>query len=116
MVMGMAEMINKWDVVNKLIHLENEYNFFKWDAPTLYRKLCEVEIEIGKMPGTEWIPVEENLPKVFGEYIVCIQNAHGRRYSDYADFDPYEQRWKTGMYCGKHDKVTHWMPLPEPPK
>lgn len=45
-------LIDKWVVVNKLIDLENEYQFHKpnWDAETLYRKLCEVEIEIGKTP------------------------------------------------------------------
>lgn len=51
--MIMTEMINKWEVVEKLIQLENEYNFHKeeWDAQTLYRKLCEMEIAIGKTPG-----------------------------------------------------------------
>lgn len=111
----MIELINKWDVVNKLIHLENEYNFFKWDIETLYRKLCELEIEIGKTPGIGWIPVTDRLPDTFGEFIVCVQNADGRRHSDYADFDPYAKKWKTGFFCGEHDKVTHWMPLPEPP-
>ena len=55
MVMGMAELIDKWDVVNKLIQLENNYNFYKdvWDAQTLYRRICELEIGIGKTPGLE---------------------------------------------------------------
>ena len=53
------ELINKWDVVNRLIRLENEYNFHKptWDAETLYRKLCNVEIEIGKAPTVDAVEV-----------------------------------------------------------
>lgn len=64
----------------------------------------------------KWIPVSERLPEKFGEYIVTVQEETGERYSDYADYDPYQQRWRTGMYLGVRDKVTHWMPLPEPPK
>jgi hypothetical protein len=51
----MVELINKWDVVNKLIQLENNYQFYKeqWDADVLYRRICELEIGIGKTPGLE---------------------------------------------------------------
>ena len=53
--MGMAEMIDKWEVVNKLIQLENQYNFYKekWDADVLYRRIVELEIGIGKTPGLQ---------------------------------------------------------------
>ena len=53
--MGMAELIDKWEVVNKLIRLENQYNFYKkkWDADVLYRRICELEIGIGKAEGLE---------------------------------------------------------------
>ena len=59
--MGMAEMIDKWEVVNKLIQLENNYNFYKdvWDAQTLYRRIFELEIGIGKTPGVEVVPCAE---------------------------------------------------------
>ena len=55
MVMGMAELIDKWEVVNKLIRLENQYNFYKekWNADVLYRRICELEIGIGKTEGLE---------------------------------------------------------------
>ena len=53
------DLINKWDVVNKLIQLENNYNFYKdvWDAQTLYRRICELEIGIGKTPTVDAVPV-----------------------------------------------------------
>ena len=55
----MVEMISKWDVVNKLIRLENEYQFHKpnCDAETLYRKICKLEIEIGKTPIVDAVEV-----------------------------------------------------------
>lgn len=67
----------------------------------------------------EWISVKDRLPDTFGEYLVAVQayeEEAGNLYTDYADYDPYAKRWKTGLpFCAK-DKVTHWMPLPTPPK
>ena len=64
----------------------------------------------------KWIPVSERLPDTFGEYIVAVQDAFGKRYSDYANYDPYELYWRTGLHRGVDEMVTHWMPLPEPPE
>ena len=60
-------------------------------------------------PVQEWIPVTERLPEEEGLYLVAVVNDHERRYS------------KTAWYHGHgnwflHQKVTHWMLLPEPPK
>ena len=53
------DLINKWDVVNKLIQLENNYQFYKeqWDADVLYRRICELEIGIGKTPTVDAVEV-----------------------------------------------------------
>ena len=60
-------------------------------------------------PVQKWIPATERLPEEEGLYLVAVVNDHERRYS------------KTAWYHGHgnwflHQKVTHWMPLPEPPK
>ena len=62
----------------------------------------------------EWISVKERLPQEKVDCIVYYQHA-------YCDNDDY---WAIGMcfYDGEKFqfdpayKVTHWMPLPEPPK
>ena len=53
----MAEMISKWEVVGNLIAIENEYQFRKdeWDAQTLYRKICELEMAIGKRTALDLV-------------------------------------------------------------
>ena len=53
----MAELIDKWEVFNKLIRLESNYQFYKdkWDADVLYRRICELEIGIGMAPGVELV-------------------------------------------------------------
>lgn len=68
------------------------------------------------MVENRWIPVIGRLPDRFGEFIVSVKAFDGRVYSDYADYDPFQQRWKTGLHLCPGDKVTHWMELPEPPK
>lgn len=64
----------------------------------------------------KWIPVTVRLPEKFGEYLVVVKKETGEVYSDYADYDLFQQRWTTGLYFEIGSCVTHWMPLPEPPK
>ena len=56
----MAEYIEKWPVVNRLIDLENEFQQYKpfhGFEHAMYRKICEVEIAIGKTPDADVAPV-----------------------------------------------------------
>ena len=65
----------------------------------------------------EWIPVSERLPKYFGNFIVAIRNPNSEKLGvDSADFDPFKKYWYPSMCWDKGYEVTHWMPLPEPPK
>lgn len=66
--------------------------------------------------GSKWIPVSERLPDTSGEYLVAVKDVSGQVYSDYADYDTFRQKWTTGLFLGVKDKITYWMPLPEPPK
>ena len=55
---------------------------------------------------SEWISVDERLPEMH-EDVLCLC---GR--SVEIDFMCSDDTW-----CGVHNKpITHWMPLPEPPK
>lgn len=51
-----------------------------------------------------WISVDERLPEIPGEYIVAVDTDEGLVSST---------RFFVDRFIGK---VTHWMPLPEPPK
>lgn len=62
----------------------------------------------------EWISVDDRLPEEKANCIVYYQHA-------YCDYDGY---WAIGICFNDGEKfqinpaykVTHWMPLPEPPK
>ena len=79
----------------------------------------------------KWIPVTERLPEKDGKYLVFRKIHHislcavygfakdGRKVDEY----DFETKWENVWYCydpeyGYYviDSVTHWMPLPEPPK
>ena len=56
----MAEYIEKWAVVNRLIDLENEFQQYKpfhGFEHAMYRKVCEAEIAIGKTSAVDVAPV-----------------------------------------------------------
>ena len=56
----MADLINKWDVVSKLIDLENEfqqYKPFRGFEHAMHRKICELEMQIGKTPTVDAVEV-----------------------------------------------------------
>lgn len=60
--------------------------------------------------SAEWISAEEKLPPEGEEVLVCTKSKNGVRNIDkgYWIIDRFIHRGNA--------KVTHWMPLPEPPK
>ena len=66
----------------------------------------ELTGELASKP--RWIPVTERLPEGEGCYLVAVKNDHQRRYSKTAWFS--HDSWFA------RQEVTHWMPLPQPPK
>lgn len=63
------------------------------------------------IPAPRWIPVEEQLPEKDGYVLVYRQNHPGCSW-DLLYW--YGGGWAASNQTAK--SVTHWMPLPEPPK
>ena len=62
----------------------------------------------------QWIAVEDRLPEEDGYYLCCIKSSlfPDRVYIDILECD--KSSFEEGhIYT---DTVTHWMPLPDPPK
>jgi hypothetical protein len=59
-------------------------------------------------PTMEWIRVEDRLPKLFDKVLVYSKR-EGVDVDWYTDLGYFTPGWKTG-------DISHWMPLPEPPK
>ena len=65
----------------------------------------------------KWIPVTERLPELHEEVLVCTEE-YGETVLGFAMVAVFEgtgwlEAWERKTYL---TAVTHWMPLPEPPK
>ena len=56
----------------------------------------------------EWISVKEQVPDINQNVLVCYES--GRVDTD------FRLPWGGFVLEGRYGKVTHWMPLPTPPK
>lgn len=81
-----------------------------WGYNSLVAEICEF---VDKQPTVnEWISVKDELPE--DEYECLVVNKSGGYWIGWFKAD--EERWVIdGTICGD-GYVTHWMPLPEPPK
>ncbi|MBO6269304.1 MAG: DUF551 domain-containing protein [Clostridium sp.] len=89
---------------------------FTNDGGTCHReKLLPAAADaIEELSKPHWIPVTERLPEKEQCCLVVLNNRT-------VDFCFYTKRCGFGMYLarkweGANDEVTHWMPLPVPPK
>ena len=66
----MAEYIEKWAIVNRLIDIENEFQQYKpfhGFEHAMYRKICEAEIAIGKTQVADVAPVRHGRWRCHGD-------------------------------------------------
>ena len=59
----------------------------------------------------EWIPVTERLPEKSGEYLITYCGDYDGVCVLYYEVLKTKGKWRT-----RWKEVTHWMPLPTPPK
>ena len=81
----------------------------------LERALYSISYAPTLTPPNEWISVEDRLPGVTGKYIACVKDNMGARWTICADWSVEMKSW-FGEFGEIKNKVTHWMPLPEPPE
>ena len=67
-------------------------------------------------PTAEWIDVKDGLPKKIGRYIVHTRNLTGYAPLEHNVFVAKSIFDDFAIKYWEDNEVTHWMPLPEPPK
>lgn len=63
----------------------------------------------------EWISVKERLPQATGKYLCAVKDKRGNIWTIASDWSLEMKSW-FGDYGEIKNIVTHWMPLPDPPK
>lgn len=107
----MSELIKREDAIKAT-----------WQEPSCihpYNVLAEVRDRINALPtASPWHRVKEP-PKEYGNYLAVVNGEVMEvTYSDISMRDDWN--WSTcdaeGFVWIRSESVTHWMPLPEPPK
>ena len=97
------------DVREKLIELQMQAKI-GWTKEEFADYLIQNGVTV-----QEWVPVTERLPEA-GGYVVCIAKRN-----PFSRFMPMVARiekngWANPITEQYISEVTHWMPLPQPPK
>lgn len=101
----------------KLIDCLHGETFIDGDDRSMVYKAIEEQPTIEAEPDNGWIPVRDRLPDDKERYLICIEGGRDEiaYYQPVGDkFSNYEPFWQ-GSSC-RFTSVTHWQPLPEPPK
>ena len=84
-----------------------------WDMRQVAEGIADFLIANG-VTVQEWISVKDRLSDESGMYIVTANDGHAQRVS-FVLWQKKNRMWKlTG--ARSYWRITHWMPLPEPPK
>lgn len=67
------------------------------------------------MTNNGWISVEDRLPKVPGKYLCAVKDKKENSWTVTAKWSVEMKLW-FGEFGEIKNMVTHWQPLPEPPK
>lgn len=62
----------------------------------------------------QWIPVPERLPDKEGNYLVATNKGKVAESHFFPECDIVPWKHRDAVFC--YPGVTHWMPMPEPPK
>ena len=67
---------------------------------------------------SEWISVKDRLPEAHKSVLAIVYDDIKIGWIELVSTDPGQFHWVgSGIYIDKgHYALTHWMPLPEPPK
>lgn len=91
-----------------------QYSYSKNNQESGMCKICEFPyFRDRKQSEGEWISVEERLPESL-QRVLAINTEGDMFTAVYISFVTGKNAWSTSYSC--LGVVTHWMPLPEPPK
>jgi len=100
-----ADALKKeWSMANKCEECPQDARKCQYEQDFSRMDICEMLDEAPTVGG--WISVKDRLPEKHGHYLVIRDNG-------YMSVDTYSRSSHWGKdVC----KITHWMPLPEPPE
>lgn len=103
-----GDYILRSDALNAISYLPEPYT----GAFSAIRAIPAADVE----PKRRWIPVTEKTPEG-RQYVLCCGAKGGMFVGWVCDYHERDNGKATAFLHGGHGrKITHWMPLPEPPE
>lgn len=98
-----------------------------WDSLGDVFKQAEIGFEYGfkeclemmrsqALSSTEWVSVEDRLPEQQAGFFICLGFTSSGHETLKLAFNCKTKRFQTMNFEDIHKLITHWMPLPNPPK
>lgn len=97
----LEEINEKWCDIEE----RNKERFSK-----LHEEIADLEKQLSESQP-QWISVEDRLPEENGTYLIAVKGSYA---SHFTGFDIESNEFCDNVF--RKSDVTHWMPLPEPPK
>lgn len=107
---GICGCIDAREAADAIEELDREYE-------SVAKSLDEAVERVRKLRKPRWIPVTERLPEN-GDWVLGIGPKKGYHVCEYIGIThfPYSGDIPWFSAKGRSLNITHWMPLPEPPK
>lgn len=97
--------------IDRAIEILNPKSREGWNTINEIKVACRMGMEA--LERTRWIPCSERLPGTNGKAVSYLVYVPSFGTVDIADYHPDVDEW---TFMCLPVTVTHWMPLPEPPK
>lgn len=113
-IMAFPDTVDEFMEEHKMVDTKQVYSNGIEYVPIFRMKQWFLEHPPADVRPVRWIPVTERLPEDSGYYIVCAKD--GAR--THVSFVQYQSRYRSWLLNGARAywRITHWMPLPEPPR
>lgn len=109
-------MTDREKLIELLDDIAHVYHFDAWEnTDRIADHLMSHGVTFAKDTDvpSKWISVEDRLPED-GEVVMCHNKA--REYPVFCQWDESDLCWFNNSWTFGRGLITHWMPLPEPPK
>lgn len=98
--------------IDRAIEILNPEHREHYDGLEEINEACRMGMEA--LERSRWIPCSERLPDDYGKYLVCVESAAFPGATNVTIWVYDGDGWKYEYV--RVPNITHWQPLPEPPK
>ena len=98
------------EAADAIEELQQTVEHYKGCSDDWYREACDYKAALPR-----WIPVTERLPKE-GEFVLVYGDFYPNKHDGGVIAVSKRMDWNYWQGFGRERNITHWMPLPEPPK